>query len=99
MAPCNPRDQALGAALDGVGAGLAVPFAAGQIGTDFLAGEALEADLRLAQPLAERSIRREQRDRRKHAVPAARQQLEASPRGRFVLGLGQDPPADRDEFL
>src|SRR5690606_20335297 len=56
MAARNPRDQSLGAALDRIAAGLAVPFAAGEVGADFLSGQALEAHDRLAQPLAQRTV-------------------------------------------
>src|SRR5690606_30003623 len=48
VAARNPCNQPLGAALDRVSAGLAVPFATGEVGANFLLGEALEADHGLA---------------------------------------------------
>jgi hypothetical protein len=42
MAAGNPLDQPFGAALDGIAAGLAVPFAAGDVGVDLGGGELLE---------------------------------------------------------
>ena len=44
MAPGNPCDQPLGAALNGISPGFAVPLAARNVGIDFGGGERLEAD-------------------------------------------------------
>ena len=40
-----------------------------------------------------------QRDAGQHAVAPARQQPHAGAQRRFVLDLGQDPPADRDDRI
>src|SRR6476620_6205326 len=48
----KPDNEAAGDPLGGIAAGLAAPFAGGQIGLDVLLGQALEAYPRLDQPLA-----------------------------------------------
>ena len=96
MAAGNRDDQALGAALDGIAAGLALPFAAGDIGFDLGMAELLEAHDRLAQAFAQGAVGAAQRDGRKHAVAAAGEQGEAGARGRLVFGLGQNAAAASD---
>ena len=85
-----------GEPLDGVAAGLAAPFAGGEVALDVLARQALEAHPRLDQPLADLAAWRDQAERRIDAVRAAGEQAQAG--GRLVdqFGLRQDAPADAD---
>ena len=57
-------DEGAGEPLRGIAAGLAAPFAGGEIGLDVLLRQPLEAHAGLDQPLAERLLRRHQADRR-----------------------------------
>ena len=99
MAPRNPRNQSLGAALDGIAARLAVPFTARDVGVDLGAGERFEADDGFREALADRTVGRAQGDGRKHAVAPSGHQLKAMARSRLVLGLGQDATAEGNDRI
>src|SRR5262245_66639085 len=73
-------DEAPGDALRRIAAGLAAPFARGEISLDVVLRQALEAHARLDQALAVGLSRRPQADRRVDAVMAPGQ--EAQPFGR-----------------
>src|SRR4051794_40837586 len=62
---CHKRT---GQALDSVAAGLASPFARGEIALPVLPGQPLEPDPRLDDPLADRSLRRDQANAGMHPV-------------------------------
>ena len=96
IAAGQEADERRGAALDGIAAGLAAPFAAGQVGVDLPLGQPGEADDALHQPLAAAPVRRTQHDGGHHAVAAAGQQRQAAPRLRLGLGLGQNAPTRGD---
>ncbi len=85
-----------GDALRRVAAGLAAPFAGGEIGLDVLVGQPLEAHAGLDEALAEGLLRRHQADRGMDAVVAAGEQPQALRRLVEQLRLRQDAPADRD---
>ena len=70
--------ESAGEALDRVAPRFAAPFSRGEIGVDFLARQALEADARLHQPLAGRPARRDQRHRGVDAMRAPREKPQAS---------------------
>ena len=97
MAALQPGYQPFGRTLDGIAARLAVPFAAGQIGGDLGLAERLELELGLGDFFAQRAVGGLERDGREHPVASAGEQFEALARGRLVLGLGQDAPADCDD--
>ena len=95
---CRSRSSrttnAAGEALDGIAARLAAPFAAGEIGVDLLARQALEAHARLDQaPPQRRPGRRPARARYR---PDARGRREAEAGFGLVadLAFGQDAPPD-----
>ena len=88
-------DEGAGDALRRVAAGLAAPFAGGEIGLDVLVRQPLEAHARFHQALAERLLRRHQADRGVDAVIAARQQAQALRRFVEQFGLRQNAAADR----
>src|SRR5262249_26933323 len=92
-------DECPGDALRGVTAGLAAPFARGQIGLDIALRQSLEAHAGLDQSLPIGFFRRHQADRSVDAMITAGQQTQAL--GGFVdqLGLGQDAPADRNHGI
>src|SRR5687767_7026597 len=63
--------EGAGNALDRVAAGLAAPFAGGEVGLDVLGGEPLEADPGFNQAVTKRLARRDDGDRGVDAVIAA----------------------------
>ena len=71
--------EAAGQALDGIAAGLAAPLARGDVGLDLLARQVLEAHARVDDLDAHAVVRRDQAERRQHAMRAPRQQLQATP--------------------
>ena len=88
--------EGAGKALDGVAAGLAAPFAAGEIGLDLVARQALEADAGLDQPVAHGALRRDQARpvKTRCARPESRRRQVRGLLDQF--GLRQDAAADAD---
>jgi len=99
MAAGDGGDQAFRAALDGVTTGLAVPLAPRDVIVDFGAGERLEAHDRVRQSLSHGAVWRFEGYGGKHMVAPPRQQLQTLARGAGILGLGQDPSANRDHGI
>ena len=90
-------DEAPGQSLDRVAAGLAAPFARGEIALDVLGREAPEAHARVDDLDAHAVVGGDQADAGEHAMGTARQQLQAGQRLLDVLRLDEDAPADRDD--
>src|SRR6266545_1643763 len=90
-------DEAAGDALGGIAAGLAAPFAGGEIGLDVLLGQALEAHAGLDQALAEGLVRRHQADPGMDPVIAPGQEPQALRGLVEQLGLRQYAAADRHD--
>ena len=89
-------DEARGAALDGIAAGLAAPFAAREVGVDLGRAQPLEAHDGLDQARAHRAVGAADRDAAQHAVAPARQQRQAAraprPRSRPWAGCAGRRP-------
>ena len=90
------HDKGSGNPLRGVAAGLAAPFAGGEVGLDVFVRQALEAHPRLHVTLAEGLLRRHQAYGGMDAVVAAGQKPQALRRVVEQFRLGQDAAADGD---
>src|SRR5262249_9445635 len=90
-------DEARGDALDGIAAGLALPFPGIEIEGDLGRLQALEDDGGLDAAADHAAIGQRQRDGAMDAVPAPREKLEAGARLVAVAGLRQDAPPAGDD--
>jgi hypothetical protein len=76
-----------------------VPFLTKNVLIDLALRKALEPNDSLGNLFAQGSVCGFQRDGRDDAVAAAGQQGETSPRGHFILCLGQDAPSASDDGI
>src|SRR5512144_1656874 len=86
-------DEAGRPALDGVAAGLALPFAAGQIRCSLVGAQSLEYDLRCNDPNSPFSNRCDDAKAADNAVTPTGKQLETELGARTRIGLRKDAAA------
>ena len=96
MAARQEADERLGAALDRIAAGLAQPFAAGDVGVDLARLQPLEGDDGVGDTDARLAIRHQQADGGQAVMAPARQQAQQLALNVFGRGGRQDAAAERD---
>ena len=86
-------------ALDRISASLSLPLTAVQIVLHLLLTQTLKFDPRHYQSLANVTIRRKYRDATKDAMGAPREELQTSPRRRFILSFWKNTASDSNDRI